>query len=489
MRALCLLVALGCDGGMLIDGVGGGGGGGGNPDANASIDAPAENPDAANGLRADYFAGYMDLALSRIEPAIDHDWGNTAPDPAVGQTRFSVRWTADLVAPQTGSYQIVTDTDDGVRVFVGDQMVIDDWHGHFVTRNSAMVNLTAGMPVPLRVEYFQIDMAASAKMQITPAVDFFVPANPSGLAAPKPPYSNPVVGHDCPDPGVLALDGPRYVMVCTGGRFPLHISRNLVFWDDTTAAILPDGKPPWAANGGRNWAPEIHRVGAGYVAYFTSVNAQNVLSVGAASATDVMGPYQPTGGPLVEDPFGVIDPTFFEDDDGSRWLIYKIDGNSQGRPTPIRARQLSADGLSFAPGSTAHDLLVNDSSTWEGGVIEGPWLIKRNGTYYLFYSGNVYDYRYRTGVARASSLLGPYAKHGAPILANNDRFVGPGHGSVVPVGSADYFVYHAWLNAGDGTQQGAAGRQVFVDRIVWSNGWPAISDGTPSRTPQPWPAP
>jgi arabinan endo-1,5-alpha-L-arabinosidase len=212
-----------------------------------------------------------------------------------------------------------------------------------------------------------------------------------------------------------------------------------------------------------------------------------VLSVGAASAPDVLGPYTDVGGPLVEHPQGVIDTNYFQDDDGSRWFLYKIDGNSVGQPTPIYLRRLADDGLSFAPGSEPVELLRNAPATWEGGVIEAPWLVKRDGVYYLFYSGNVYDHRYRTGVARASSLAGPYEKKGAPILANNERWVGPGHGSVVTVGGMDYFVYHAWTNAGNGTQAGATGRQVLVDRIAWQDGWPSIHDGTPSRTPQPWP--
>ena len=157
------------------------------------------------------------------------------------------------------------------------------------------------------------------------------------------------------------------------------------------------------------------------------------------------------------------------------------------KPTPIFARQLSADGRSFAPGSSRHQILVNQSNTWEGGVIEAPWLVKHAGTYYLFYSGNVYDSRYRTGVARASSVLGPYEKHGDPILANNDKWVGPGHGSVVSVGSADYFVYHAWKAAAGGGQDNSAGRQGLLDRIVWENGWPRIADGTPGRGLEPWP--
>jgi arabinan endo-1,5-alpha-L-arabinosidase len=84
-------------------------------------------------------------------------------------------------------------------------------------------------------------------------------------------------------------------------------------------------------------------------------------------------------------------------------------------------------------------------------------------------------------------LLGPWEKHGAPILGNNERWVGPGHGSVVRIGNVDYFVYHAWTNAGDGTHLQAQGRHVLVDRIDWAEGWPVIHDGSPSRTPQPWP--
>jgi beta-xylosidase len=356
-----------------------------------------------------------------------------------------------------------------------------------------------GVPTPLRLDYFEIDLAASVRLlwssptlpeEVVPETALSTYATPSGLFGPKPPFTNPVIGFDCPDPGVLNLEDapePTYAAVCTGGSFPIRTSRGLVTWQDLGAELLPNGKPSWSANGNRNWAPEIHRVGGQLVAYFTTVNASNVLSIGVAHATELGGPWTVSDGPLVEHPQGVIDATEFEDEDGSKWLFYKIDGNSVGQPTPIFARRLADDGLSFAAGSTATQVLVNDTGTWEGGVVEAPWVIKRNGTYYLFYSGNVYDYRYRTGVARSATLTGPYEKHGSPILSNNGRWVGPGHGSVVVAGTKDYFVYHAWTNAGDGTQLGSAGRQVLVDRIDWIDGWPSISDGTPSTTSQPWP--
>ena len=474
-------------GGAATSSAGGAGGAGGAP--------ATPQP----GLRAEYFAGYMDPVLERIEPTLDHDWTDGAPGDGVGKDSFSARWTGSLVPLESGTYTLAMETDDGVRLWVDGKLVIDDWHGHFVTRNEAVVAPQAGVPAEIRVDYFELDLGASARLlwssstlaeEVIPTERLLASPASSGLVGPRPPYANPVIAFDCPDPGVIAVSKggqPSYDAVCTGGSFPIRSSRNLVSWSDTKASVLPAGKPPWAANGNRNWAPEIHPVDQGFVAYYTTVNGANVLSIGAAHATDVLGPYTDSGGPLVQDPLGVIDATFFEDVDGSRFLFYKIDGNSKGKPTPIYARKLAKDGLSFAAGSSATKVLVNDAATWEGGVVEAPWVVRHDGSYYIFYSGNVYDHRYRTGVARASSLLGPYEKHGAPILGNNERWVGPGHGSVISVGALDYLVYHAWSNAGDGTQLGSAGRQVLVDRIDWKGGWPVIHDGTPSRTPLPWP--
>jgi beta-xylosidase len=266
-------------------------------------------------------------------------------------------------------------------------------------------------------------------------------------------------------------------MVCTGGTLPIRTSRDLFVWEETGSAVLPEGKPPWASNGERNWAPEIHHVGGRFVAYYTAPNSADVLSIGAAVAPALTGPYVDIGRPLVEHPDGVIDATLFTDDDGTNYLLYKVDGNAHGHRTPIYARSLSADGLSFSHGSTPVELIANDPGSWEGGVVEAPWLVKREGAYYLFYSGNVYDSRYRTGVARAASVTGPYEKHGAPILENDEHWVGPGHGSLVRSEDTDYFVYHAWANDGSGRGDPRTGRQLRVGRVAWEAGWPKIDGG------------
>jgi GH43 family beta-xylosidase len=466
----------------------------GDADTSTGDDPP---PEPVPGVLAEYFADYHDLVLARVEPAIDHDWELAAPDPALGIDRFSLRYTGWITAPTTDTYTFVTLADDGVRLTIDGTPVIDDWIPHYVTRNEGTLAMTAGVPVPFTLEYFEADIEASVSLSWSTATiaEALVPTSaltttglPTLLGGPKPPFTNPVVGFDCPDPGVIATGRAdvAYAMVCTGGSFPIRGSRDLVSWSDTGVAVLPAGKPSWAANGFRNWAPELHGVGDRLVAYFTSVDGGDTLCIGAATADTIAGPWTESAGPLVTHGQGVIDATWVHDGT-TGYLVYKIDGNSVGAPTPIFARALTGDGLSFAPGSRQVELLRNDPGTWEGGVVEAPWIVQRDGQWYLFYSGNVYDHRYRTGVARSASLLGPYEKRGAPILANNERWVGPGHGTVVVVGGIDYLVYHAWPNAGDGTHQQAAGRHVLVDRIDWIDGWPQIHDGTPSRTRQPWP--
>jgi GH43 family beta-xylosidase len=468
-------------------------------DAGASAEADGGTADGeapavpVPGLLAEYFDGYSERALVRVEPGVDHLWDDGGPGGTIGKDHFSVRWSGTLTVPKTGKYKIAIESDDGVRLYFDEKLIIDDWTGHFVKRDEKEVELTAGTPIALRLDYFEYDLKAQARllwstdgMPEAPISDqYLLTTAPSGKAGPMPPYQNPILAFDCPDPGVLAEasdNGRRYYVTCTGGPFPIRTSKSLLFWEDSGSFILPNGKPAWAANGGRNWAPEIHRVGNAYVAYYTTVNASDSLCIGASTASSPLGPFKEGTKPLVEHPHGVIDATFFEDEGGARWLFFKNDGNGQTpqQPTLIYAQQLALDGLSFAAGSTPKEVLRNDVGTWEGHVIEAPWVVKRGQYYYLFYSGNVFDSNYRTGVARATKLTGPYTKFGPPILANNAVWEGPGHGSVVHVGDLDYFVYHAY-------PKGVGKRFTLLDRIDWKDGWPKIHDGTPSRSLQPGP--
>lgn len=463
--------------------------------ASSSGGEPAVEPPSP-GFRADYFFQHRELVHQAIEPRVEHVWaGDTAePAPGVGVDRFSVRFSATLHVEEAGTYEFATVADDGVRLWIGDELVVDDWRPHAPERHAGQIELAAG-EVSLRLDYYEANYGAEVALFWTPPGgeeelldERFVTASEGSEVSPKPPYRNAVIAENRPDPGVFA-DGtpPVYYMVSTGGSMRIRRSYDLVFWEDTDGRILPDGKPAWAANGNRNWAPELHKVGDKYIAYYTSVTGADVLCVGAASSDSPTGPFTDRGSPLVEHAQGVIDAHYFRDSDGKHYLTYKIDGNAHGQATPIYLRELAADGLSFAAGSSQVEILRNDSSTWEGGVVEGQWIVKHGDTYFLFYSGNVYDQRYRTGVARASNVAGPYQKFGPPILANNASWVGPGHGSVVPAGDDLYFIYHAWVSNGAGGRDSTQGRHVLLDKITFTNNWPVLSDGTPSTTLQPWP--
>ena len=292
-------------------------------------------------------------------------------------------------------------------------------------------------------------------------------------------YLNPVIPTSCPDPGVMR-DGTQYVLSCTSGgaanAFPIYTSPDLVHWTKM-ANILPSAsKPVWAS--GDFWAPEVHHVGSHYVAYFTARHTDGRLSIGAATATSATGPFTALAQPLVHDTtMGMIDATEFADSDGKPYLVWKEDGNAAGKHTPIYGQPLSADGTALT--GTRQTLITNDLG-WEGGVVEGPWVVLHGGQYFMFYSGNSYaNGSYAVGVARSANPLGPYEKAGDPILKTNATWVGPGHCSVLDTPEGDtYMVYHAWPQAHDG-------RVTLVDAVRWGD-WPSVPEA-PSLHSRPMP--
>jgi len=112
--------------------------------------------------------------------------------------------------------------------------------------------------------------------------------------------------------------------------------------------------------------------------------------------------------------------------------------------TPIYAQRLAPDGLSLLGEPT--EILVNDLD-WEGHLIEGPWLTRQEGRYWLFYAGNDFcTPAYGIGVAVADHPLGPYVKQAEPLLRSTPRWWAPGHASVAPGldGSPQLF-FHAYF--------------------------------------------
>ena len=98
--------------------------------------------------------------------------------------------------------------------------------------------------------------------------------------------------------------------------------------------------------------------------------------------------------------------------------------------TPLHGQQLAEDGRSLLGQDRV--VLVNDLG-WEGHLIEGPFVTRQHGRYWMFYAGNDFaSPAYGIGVAVADHPLGPYKKQSEPLLRSTREWVAPGHASVAP---------------------------------------------------------
>ena len=97
--------------------------------------------------------------------------------------------------------------------------------------------------------------------------------------------------------------------------------------------------------------------------------------------------------------------------------------------TPIHAQRLSETGELIGEDKL---VLANDLD-WEGHLIEGPWVTRQQGRYWIFYAGNDFGTpAYGIGVAVADHPLGPYVKQPEPLLKTTRSWWAPGHASVAP---------------------------------------------------------
>lgn len=228
---------------------------------------------------------------------------------------------------------------------------------------------------------------------------FVIAASAAAVSAST--YQNPLIVANVPDPGVLRTKNGQNILVTTSNyssdpakddAFPIRDSKDMIHWEDKAHVFTHGQWPSWVERD--MWAPEMHVVNGCYRVYYTGRNKDTgALSIGTAVNCDSpFGPFKDLGEPLHQNPIGVIDATYFHNPaDKKHYLIWKIDGNSQGKPTPILARELNKEGDGFADGSEEFEL-IRDDLPWEFvdgvGCTEGPWIMHNpeNGYYYLYYS-------------------------------------------------------------------------------------------------------
>lgn len=118
---------------------------------------------SGNGLAAEYYSNvdFTGTRVGRIDANVNFNWGNAAPVTGIGAGGFSVRWTGWVEGPTTGNYIFTIQSDDGARLWVNGQLVINHWDTAG-SGNSAALGLTARQRVPVKMEYHAVNKKANA---------------------------------------------------------------------------------------------------------------------------------------------------------------------------------------------------------------------------------------------------------------------------------------------------------------------------------------
>jgi len=294
-------------------------------------------------------------------------------------------------------------------------------------------------------------------------------------------YKNPIIRRSLPDPTVIKV-GNEYFLYATEDvkNVPIYKSKNLVDWEYVGTAFTNDTRPQMVAKG-NIWAPDINYINSKYVLFYSKSvwGGEWSCGIGRAIADQPEGPFYDVGKFFLSNEIDVqnsIDP-FYIEDEGKKYLFW---GSFHG----IYGIELTDDGLYVKDGAVKQKIA--------GTFMEGTYIHKRNGYYYLFGSNGSCCAKeqstYRICVGRASSLFGPYYnKAGKPLLENNydvvlkgnDFVAGPGHNAKIVSDDrgTDWIIYHGYLR-----EDPSIGRVVFLDSVRWEDDWPAIGNGTPSET-------
>ena len=293
-------------------------------------------------------------------------------------------------------------------------------------------------------------------------------------------YQNPIINASLPDPSVIkAHDGHYYLYATENIRnLPIYRSDNLVEWDYVGTAFDDESRPKWNPNG-RIWAPDINFFDGQYVLYYSKSvwGGEWTCGIGVATAISPEGPFTDRGAMFISEDIGVrnsIDP-FFIEDGGKKYVFW---GSFHG----IYGIELADDGLAVKPGSTPVAIAGNQ--------MEGTYIHKRGDYYYLIGSNGSCcegaNSTYQVVYGRSKNLFFFFlTKEGQPMLEGhynvllhgNEKVAGPGHNAefITDDKGQTWMLYHGYLKSDPD-----AGRQVFMDKVEWIDGWPVVAGSEPS---------
>ena len=328
-----------------------------------------------------------------------------------------------------------------------------------------------------------------------------VTAMPQPLAPTNAPMvQNPVIDANFPDPAALkASDGFYYVYATQGEvdgkmqNIQVARSRDLATWERVGDA-LPT-KPRWAIETQDFWAPHVSMHDGDYYLYYSAKpdialkDKVSGLCLAVATADKPEGPFIDIGKPLqCGDGFINIDPMAYDDPATGKSLLYW--GSGFG---PIKVQELAKDRISFAPGSKPIDLvdvIKNEDPLNYQRLVEGAWITRRGGFYYLFYSGDNCcgpKAHYAVMVARSRSATGPFetladatGAANSVILEADARWIAPGHNAVIEDEKKQHWILYHAVDAKRPREKESddvnSRRVMLITKLQWVEGWPRMGN-------------
>lgn len=300
-------------------------------------------------------------------------------------------------------------------------------------------------------------------------------------------YYNPVISGWASDPSITRKGEDYWLVTSTFGYFPgvpLYHSRDLVSWEHVGNILSRPGQLPWldglSLDKGGIYAPAITYNPHNDLFYMITTCVNNGKGKDGGSVNFYVTAKDPAGewsDPVVLPGLTGIDPSFFFDEDGSGYIVYKSDEHSPVKWSNHRA--LSIVRFDAATGETVGEPIpfrekgVGPEERLERD--EGPHIFKAKGKYYLIAAEGGTGINHSEIVYKADSVMGPYERWGRnPMLTQRllkpnrkNPVTSTGHVDVVETPRGDWYaVFLGCRPWNDGEDQ--LGRETFLMPVEWS---------------------
>jgi len=228
------------------------------------------------GLKGEYFNN-ENLSgaplLTRIDPQINFYWNpGPNPPPGINEDYFSVRWTGELESPLSESFTFITGTDDGARLYINGEMIIDDWGaGHDYTEvRSQPIELVAGQYYSIVMEGFELGGEAEWRL-------FWDSPSMGRQLVPQGALSPPIKASSPSPPS--GATGTKLTPILRWGPGDYAVSHEVYFGTDADAVANADKSSP-EYKGSKALGDESYDPGKldWYTSYYWRIDEVNTLN-------------------------------------------------------------------------------------------------------------------------------------------------------------------------------------------------------------------